>query len=116
MGDGPETERQRGGRIRSQYSFVDLQRNSSRRFWCIDSIEGSGIGLFAHNKIGILFADQPGQQGALSAGPGSYKRPEQMGSNSFGFPLSVPFQGNLINSCQLSNTLAFVEVANAHGE
>jgi len=39
-----------------------------------------------------------------------------MGPNSFGFPLSVPFQGDLINACQLSDTPAFVEVANAYSE
>jgi hypothetical protein len=39
-----------------------------------------------------------------------------MGPDSFGFPLSVPFQGNLINPCQLSDTPAFVEIANAQSE
>jgi hypothetical protein len=39
-----------------------------------------------------------------------------MGPDSFGFPLSVPFQGNLINTYQLSDALAFVEIANARSE
>ncbi len=116
MGDDPEAERQRSGCVRLQCSFVDLQTNTGRRFWCIESVEGRSIGLFTWNKIGELFEDQPDQQGSLPAGPGGYQRPEQMGPNSFGFPLSVPFQGHLINACQLSDTPAFVEVANAQSE
>jgi len=116
MGDGPEAERQRGGCVRSQCSFVDLQGNTGLRFGCIESVAGRSIGLFTRNKIWELFEDQPGQQESLFAGPGGYQRPEQMGPNSFGFPLGVAFQGHLINACQLSDTPAFVEVANAQSE
>ena len=86
IGDDPETERQRGGCVRLQCSFVDLQTNTGRRFWCIESVEGRSIGLFTCNKIGELFENQPDQQGAFLAGPGSYKRPEQMGPDSLVLP------------------------------
>src|SRR6266699_1770715 len=116
MGDGPETERQRGGRIRSHYSFVDRQRNTGGRFCCFNSVEGRSIMLTIRNKIWELFEDQSGQQRSLPTGPGSYKRTEQMGADSFSFPFSIPLQSNLINSCQLSDTPAFVEVANANSK
>ena len=76
IGDDPEAVRQWGGCVRVQRSFVDLRRNSGRRPCCVESIEERCVGLFTWSKIGELFEDQLGKQGALLAGPGGYKRPE----------------------------------------